>query len=140
MTRRIVLTPACLSGGGGGHVVRTLALARALEAEGATCTFVTSPLGGELLARLGWNGAVAVAEARATRLAAIRAATPEAVVVDDYSLDAAFEQESPGLVMAIDDLADRPHTCALLLDSAHGRADADYSTLAPRARMALKAA
>lgn len=137
MTIPVALTPACIPGGGGGHVVRCLALARALEREGAVCTFVTTALGVDLLARLGWTGAVAIAEEEAVRLAAVHAVKPGAVVVDDYTLDAAFERELSGVVLAIDDLADRPHVSALLLDSAYGRQDADYAAWAPGARRLL---
>ncbi len=134
---RTALTPACFPGGGGGHVVRCLALARALQRQGAACGFVVDPPGVDLLRRLGWAGEVLAADDEAARLATIRALAPEAVVVDDYRLDAAFERDLPGAVMVIDDLADRPHACALLLDSAYGRADGDYAALAPRARLLL---
>ncbi len=134
---KVALNPACVPGGGGGHVVRALALARALEVEGANCTFVTSSLGADLLARLGWTDPVARAETDAARLEAIHAAKPDAVVVDDYGLDAGFERRLPGVVMVIDDLADRPHACDLLLDSAYARAPADYAAWAPGARLLL---
>ncbi len=132
MSPRIVLAPACAPGQGGGHVVRCLALARALDAEGARCMFAVEPLGADLLGRLGWRG-----EVTAAGLAEIRHARPDAVVVDDYRLAADFEVALPGVVMAIDDLADRPHACTLLLDSAYGRIEADYAALAPGARLLL---
>ena len=134
---KVALTPACRPGGGGGHVVRCLALARALEAEGAACAFVLSPLGVELLARLGWSGAVRAADDDALRLQAISRLDADAVVVDDYGLDAGFEAALARPVLAIDDLADRPHACAVLVDSAYGRTKGDYRALAPGARLLL---
>ncbi len=134
---RIALTPACRPGGGGGHVVRCLALARALEAQGAGCAFVVEGLGADLLARLGWAGDVHRAEGDIVRHQTICDLRAEAVVVDDYRLEAAFEAGLAGCVLVIDDLADRAHACDLLLDSAYGRAPADYAALAPGASLLL---
>jgi UDP-2,4-diacetamido-2,4,6-trideoxy-beta-L-altropyranose hydrolase len=118
-------------------VVRCLALARALEAEGAVCAVVVEPLGAEILARLGWMGEVMTAEGETNRLAAVHRLAPDAVVVDDYRLGARFESALPGVVMAIDDLADRPHACRLLLDSAYGAPGDTYVALAPGATLLL---
>jgi UDP-2,4-diacetamido-2,4,6-trideoxy-beta-L-altropyranose hydrolase len=134
---RIALSPACQPGGGGGHVVRCLALARALEAQGAACSFVTSALGGGVLARLGWTGQTIAADDATARLMELRALNPAAVVIDDYALDAEFEAALAAPVFAIDDLADRPHACVLLLDSAYRRPETDYTALAPGARLLL---
>jgi UDP-2,4-diacetamido-2,4,6-trideoxy-beta-L-altropyranose hydrolase len=66
-----------------------------------------------------------------------RALGTEAVhwlVVDHYALDRRWEQAlRPHCrrLMAIDDLADRPHDCDLLLDQNLGRTAADYSDLLP---------
>lgn len=137
MSVKVALTPAAIPGGGGGHVVRCLALARAMERRGAVCTFVVEPTGVELLARLGWTGAVERFTDLAERRAAIHALAADRVVVDDYRLDAGFEAGLPGQVLAIDDLADRPHAAAWLVDSAPGRAPSDYQRLAPGARLLL---
>lgn len=134
---KVVLAPACIPGGGGGHVVRCLALARAIEAEGGACAFVVEPPGAALLRRLGWTGPVAVADGLSARREAIMAQRADACVVDDYRLDAGFEAGLAPAVLAIDDLADRPHACTLLLDSAHGRIESDYAALAPGARLLL---
>jgi UDP-2,4-diacetamido-2,4,6-trideoxy-beta-L-altropyranose hydrolase len=134
---RIALTPACRSGGGGGHVARCLALARALASEGAACLFVVEALGADVLERLGWTGDVHQANDAAARSAAIRGLGVDAAVVDDYRLDAAFEAALGVPVLAIDDLADRPHASALLLDSAYGREAADYAARAPDACLLL---
>ena len=134
---KVALTPACFAGSGGGHVVRCLALARALEARDAECAFVVEPLGADILARLGWTGEVAIADGEVARLSAIHAHEPDATVVDDYRLNASFEARLPGAVMVIDDLADRPHACALLLDAAYGRTPTDYAARALNAQILL---
>ncbi len=137
MSPRIVLTPACFPGGGGGHVVRCLALARALEKAGAKCRFVVEPLGVDLLRRLGWTGDVVAAGDEASRLAAIHALAPDATVVDDYRLDGEFERVLSGTVMAIDDFTHRRHACDLLLDSAYGRRVGDHGALPSSKRTLL---
>lgn len=54
------------------------------------------------------------------------------LVVDHYALDARWEQQvasAVGRIMVIDDLADRHHACALLVDQNLGRAESDYEGL-----------
>lgn len=54
------------------------------------------------------------------------------LVVDHYSLDARWEKmirPQAKRIMVIDDLADRPHDCDLLLDQNLGRKEADYGGL-----------
>ena len=85
------------------------------------------------LAHSHWLGATQTqdAEACAPVLAALR---PDWLIVDHYALDARWELAlAPhyGKLMAIDDLADRPHACDLLLDQTFGREPADYLPLVP---------
>lgn len=57
------------------------------------------------------------------------------LVVDHYALDAHWEQHVNrvvGRIMVIDDLADRQHECALLLDQNLGRVSSDYDGLVPK--------
>lgn len=61
-------------------------------------------------------------------------AKPEWLVVDHYSIDRRWEAAMGGRcgrVLAIDDLADRPHTCSILLDQTLGRRPMDYAALVP---------
>lgn len=54
------------------------------------------------------------------------------LVVDHYALDIHWEEAlrpHAKRIMAIDDLADRPHSCDLLLDQNLGRKEADYGGL-----------
>jgi UDP-2,4-diacetamido-2,4,6-trideoxy-beta-L-altropyranose hydrolase len=56
------------------------------------------------------------------------------LIADHYSLDANWERATrPAYqrVMVIDDLADRPHDCNLLLDQNLGRNPSDYANLIP---------
>lgn len=59
---------------------------------------------------------------------------PDWLIVDHYALDARWERSMAPYyrkLMVIDDLADRPHVCDLLLDQTFGRDAADYSALVP---------
>lgn len=113
---------------GGGHVMRSLTLARALEQAGATCAFLASP---EVAAIL---GAFAPDMARAQSDQGF-----DAVVFDHYGLSAddhrALANGRPAL--AIDDLADRPLAVDLVLDSGPARKAEDYAGLVPSAARLL---
>jgi UDP-2,4-diacetamido-2,4,6-trideoxy-beta-L-altropyranose hydrolase len=59
----------------------------------------------------------------------------EWLVVDHYALNACWEQQvakAVARIMVIDDLADRNHECALLLNQNLGRNASDYDTLVPQ--------
>lgn len=118
---------------GTGHVMRCLALAEAMRARGAEIAFISREAEGNLcrlvqergfgMFRLPDSGDVKSAwQEDADRtvevLDAVWAHT-EWIIVDHYHLDAKWEHAVRGTeckIMAIDDLADRPHDCDVLLD------------------------
>jgi UDP-2,4-diacetamido-2,4,6-trideoxy-beta-L-altropyranose hydrolase len=129
---------------GSGHVTRCLTLAETLRAHGARVCFVCRSGEGDLSDSIAARGfivlrlAVAASDESersascaplgagwqedATQTqAAIHAAgeEPDWLVVDHYALDRRWELVLRSLsrrIMVIDDLADRPHDCDLLLD------------------------
>ena len=85
-------------------------------------------------AHASWLGVDWMSDARQTRavLADVRL---NWLVVDHYALDARWERAvrlNCDRLMVIDDLADRPHDCDLLLDQSFGHSAADYVRLLPR--------
>ena len=132
---------------GSGHVGRCLVLALALRQRGAVCRFAMRALPGhlgervsaqgfgvDLLAEPAGSGWSVVADAQAFEALAAEF-DPSLVIVDHYGLDARWEAAVAGgkrRLLAIDDLADRPHACDILLDQNH-HADAKgrYAGLIP---------
>ena len=120
---------------GGGHVMRSLTLAGALAAQGATFRFVAPPAVEAILAAFApATERVPAASAAPADLAdAVRTALFDAVVFDHYGLaepdHRAMAQKHLTLVM--DDLADRPLGADLLLDSGPARRAEDYDGLTP---------
>jgi UDP-2,4-diacetamido-2,4,6-trideoxy-beta-L-altropyranose hydrolase len=80
---------------------------------------------------LGTHWAVDAYQTKATLIGA----KIDCMVVDHYALDSRWELEmkAAGIssLVAIDDLADRSHTCDLLIDQNLGRAARDYAGLVP---------
>ncbi|BAP80155.1 pseudaminic acid biosynthesis-associated proteinPseG [Pseudomonas sp. MT-1] len=141
---------------GTGHVMRCLTLARALRKKGYECLFICREHVGNLnaliqsegftlcslslghkcdqeLTHAHWLGATQEqdAEVCAPLLAQLQ---PGWLIVDHYALDARWESLLKPYyrhLMVIDDLADRPHQCDLLLDQTFGRDGADYRVLVP---------
>lgn len=129
---------------GTGHLMRCLTLAEGLRAAGAESVFVCRELpgGAERLVRAAgfevrllsapgpgdvpdaapahaaWLGVAASIDAEQTS-AALADAPLDWLVVDSYALDARWERAARAVarrVAVIDDLADRPHDCDVLLD------------------------
>ena len=113
---------------GTGHVMRCLTFADRLAARGAKVVFACCALPGNLLELVARRGFAARAlstsvagweeDARQT-LAAFEGPSFDWLVVDHYRLDASWERrlrERVSRVMVIDDLANRPHDCDVLLD------------------------
>ena len=116
---------------GAGHISRCGALAEALFARGVRATLLTRDLPGSVAQSSDAMEVLSLpAKLRDDQLCDCRAAEiarrwfeidPESswLVVDHYDLDATWERAARGdrtRVFAIDDLADRPHACELLLD------------------------
>ncbi len=126
---------------GSGHVMRCLTLADELNSRQARCTFVMRDRKGHLASLVearghavrmlpkqetGWEG-----DADDTH-AVIASDRPDWLVVDHYDLDCRWEQAMASrtqALMVIDDLANRPHQCDLLLDQNLGREPSDYDRL-----------
>lgn len=146
---------------GTGHVMRCLTLAEVLREKGAKCRFVCRDHPGNLFDLIRQRGfdvhALAVPQIAssppssgrgvyadwlgvdwavdaAQTLSALGESVIDWLIVDHYALDARWEKRFHQVcqrVMVIDDLADRPHDCDLLLDQNLGRMAADYSDFVP---------
>lgn len=147
---------------GTGHVMRCLTLAEELRKQGHQCRFICRPHEGHLgefiqssgfgldlldhhskvipiegshtTTHADWLGVSwqKDAEQTANRLAGSRT---DWLVVDHYALDGLWEGEIAShvdRVLAIDDIADRPHECHALLDQNLGRQTQDYDKLVPQ--------
>lgn len=110
---------------GSGHVMRCLVLADWLRAEsGAQTVFLCRELPGHLIGYIrerGYDVALLPdsGEDESPAIAAAAAVGPDWLIVDHYGLDRRFEERvrpHAKQLMAIDDLADRPHACDVLLD------------------------
>ena len=130
---------------GSGHVMRCLTLADELRLRGADVMFVCREHPGNLiglieakgypvvrlpqaeveytaapedLAHATWLG-VSWQQDAADTIAAIGDTQPQWLIIDHYAIDHRWEEKlrsDVGKIMVIDDLADRPHNCDLLLD------------------------
>ena len=136
--RRVLFLADCGPQTGGGHVMRCLSLARALLDRGAVCAMAATPATGRVLDAFAGEGLerLDVADLPPEALVeAVRAASEawsaNLAVVDHYRLEARHEQRLGAPVAVIDDLADRPHDCRLLVDPGFGRGAEDYTVLAP---------
>lgn len=152
---------------GTGHVMRCLTLADALRVRGAESLFICRPHMGhllELIAQRGhhvialpalpvtdstpasdpahahWLGTDWARDAEDTRTALAAEPMADWLVVDHYALDQRWERALRPTcrhLMVMDDLADRPHACDLLLDPSLGRTSADYAVLLPESATLL---
>lgn len=139
---------------GTGHVMRCLTLADAMRKRGVQSTFMCRQHDGHLLSVIKLRGHTATvlpptddefstsavpthAEWLGTDWASDAIQTRQALgtqvvdwlVVDHYALDSRWElalRPHTRRIMVIDDLADRPHDCDLLLDQNLGRQVKDY--------------
>lgn len=136
---RILFAPDSGALIGGGHVMRCLTLAGAMRARGWSCSMLAGEGGLRLLAAFGPPGVQGIALADETPDGWASAFAElggrfDIVTVDNYRLDAAQEARLHRAgVVAIDDLADRPHRCRLLIDTSFERRAEDYAGLVPPA-------
>lgn len=127
---------------GSGHVMRCLALARALREDGATCSFICRSHAGNMiddirkesfdvyelpLYQLGnpevfsyenWLGAPLWVDLSQS-IQVLKGLMPEWVVVDHYGIDATWEMGISQFclrIMVIDDFSNREHACDVLLN------------------------
>lgn len=133
---------------GTGHLMRCLALARALHHKGATIVFLCRSLPSILATRVAAEGYGLVQlpdvgdwQADAVATAATMGSGKHGLVVDHYSLGADWESSFRGRVaclLALDDAPVRAHDCDLLLDqNLHDDAAVSYLSLATGSRLLL---
>lgn len=87
----------------------------------------------EPLAHAHWLGATQEQDAESCK-SIVEALKPDWLIVDHYALDYRWQEalhEFTKKLMVIDDLADRKHSCQLLLDQTFGRQVEDYKPLVP---------
>lgn len=124
---------------GVGHVMRCLALADAMMANGWRCLFVVNEAAPSAAPVLEESGHAVLTvpspdESGVQRFKEWTHPGATVVVIDGYTFGTSVEQawRSVGSkVLVIDDLADRRHDCDLLLDQTLGRDEADYWPLVP---------
>ena len=122
---------------GGGHVMRCLTLAQALEAQGARCGFVGPPALASVLDAFAPETPRITADDLA---AAVAREAFDAVVFDHYGLSQPDHQAMAATrpVLVIDDLADRTLGGDIILDSGPERKAADYlGLISEEARLLL---
>ncbi|CCM64870.1 putative pseudaminic acid biosynthesis-associated protein [Candidatus Microthrix parvicella RN1] len=146
---------------GTGHVMRCLTLAYILREQGADCSFICRSHPGHLLSLIrthgfaahslpvvdirssatdqerfpyaDWLGADWVEDADQT-LAVLGPVQVDWLIADHYAIDERWEKRvrnSASKLLVLDDLANRPHACDLLLDQTLGRSSADYNDYVP---------
>lgn len=115
---------------GKGYIAHALPIAR----EASTGSTAPGPAASTPdLVHRHWLGATQAQDAEACT-PILAAQGPDWLIADHYALDARWERalaQHYRKLMVIDDLADRPHACDLLLDQTFGRDAADYRPLVP---------
>ena len=129
---------------GVGHLMRCLTLAQAIRGNGGLCVFLCRDLPGnqsDLVIAQGFARHMLHSDSPEEVLGLARDAAADWLVVDHYNLEAAWERAAcpaDTLVAVIDDLADRPHVCRLLLDQNLGVGQGAYDGLVqPDTRLLL---
>ena len=133
---RILLVVDAGPGVGGGHVMRCLTLAQALEAQGARFAFVGPPAMAQVLDVFAPETVRIVTDNPAE---VVGREAFDAIVFDHYGLSEPDHRGMAGAapVLVIDDLADRPLGADLVLDAGPERKAEDYLGLAPESARLL---
>ncbi|WP_312485913.1 UDP-2,4-diacetamido-2,4,6-trideoxy-beta-L-altropyranose hydrolase [Stutzerimonas nitrititolerans] len=114
-----------------GYIAHELSIRQGMSGAGVSGCKTES--GEHASAHSHWLGA-SQAEDAAACVPILAELQPDWLIVDHYALDVRWEQAlKPHYrrLMVIDDLADRPHACDLLLDQTYGRQDEDYRAWVP---------
>jgi UDP-2,4-diacetamido-2,4,6-trideoxy-beta-L-altropyranose hydrolase len=133
---------------GTGHVMRCVVLANALAQAGWRSEFLMREEPGHLADWVIENGhratllssAGAVTDAQPVLDAVRGKALFDWLVIDHYGLDKTWEDQVRGMAarqLVVDDLANRPHHCDVLLDQNAGRTPDHYASLLPLATQRL---
>jgi UDP-2,4-diacetamido-2,4,6-trideoxy-beta-L-altropyranose hydrolase len=137
--RSVLFAPASGPDVGGGHVMRCLTFAEALAERGLDCAFTVATVGEALVARFAERPFRCLQRGADSDLAGA-ASGFDLVVIDDYRIDARHEamlQAETRRLLVIDDLADRPHLCDILVDPGYGRTAEDYDPWLPATAIRL---
>tara|TARA_R110000868_G_scaffold219607_1_gene470716 strand:+ start:20597 stop:21646 length:1050 start_codon:yes stop_codon:yes gene_type:complete len=121
---------------GGGHIMRCLSLARALDQQGNTIAFASTPGSADLVPALQRSGFPILTARTAAEfdLPGDWAAQADAIIIDLYSSTAADETQMRSLapvIAVIEDLPERAHDCDLLVDQGFDRTAQDYAARVP---------
>ncbi len=131
---------------GAGHIMRCMTLAEEIRQFGARVIFVCRELPGSAslwLARKNWEVLWLPYHPEAPSHEPVQEfldvlknldQVPDWLIVDHYNIDRQWESavlDSVKQIMVIDDLANRPHHCDLLLDLTLNRKYQDYENLIP---------
>jgi len=130
---------------GGGHIVRCRALAGALHRNGWRCGLAASAETMSYFEDLpaAFDETALLQGGEPPALARRWPDGCDLMIVDHYGRDRAFEAACrpwARRVLVLDDLADRPHDCDLLLDGTVGRTAAAYAGLIPETCVPLMGA
>jgi UDP-2,4-diacetamido-2,4,6-trideoxy-beta-L-altropyranose hydrolase len=122
---------------GGGHVVRCRALAETLQRAGWRCGLAATAETLTFFPKLSpiFLEHTTLGDNEPEGMAARWPNGCDLLVVDHYKRDNNFETACrpwARRILVIDDLADRPHCCDLLLDGTRNRKPAEYEALAPK--------
>lgn len=137
MTRSALFRTDASRAIGGGHLRRSLTIADELAQRGWRCVFASCAEADAVVPALESSGHewIEVPENSMPSAEQLSVLGPlDLVIFDHYGLSAEDETPFRGLgvrVLLLDDLANRPHDCDLLVDPTLGRSVVDYRGLVP---------